>query len=163
MLKAGGAYVPLDPAFPIERLRYMVEDSGVKALVTRTTLSEALFSGLNLVRVLNDPASSLSGGQKKLLEIGRVLMGRPQLILLDEPVAGVNPSLMREIAAHLRLLVDEGLTLLLIEHHMDTIAELCDHVVVLAEGRNLAEGSFDALLRNDAVQEAYMGRRRRVS
>jgi ABC-type branched-subunit amino acid transport system ATPase component len=118
---------------------------------------------LNLARVLNDPASSLSGGQKKLLEIGRVLMGRPQLILLDEPVAGVNPSLTREIAAHLRLLVDEGLSVLLIEHHMDTIAQLCDRVVVLAEGRNLAEGSFDALLRNDAVQEAYMGRRRRVS
>ena len=123
----------------------------------------AIATRLNLVRVLNDPASSLSGGQKKLLEIGRVLMGRPQLILLDEPVAGVNPSLTREIAAHLRSLVDEGLSVLLIEHHMDTIAQLCDHVVVLAEGRNLAEGSFDDLLRNDAVQEAYMGRKRRIS
>jgi ABC-type branched-subunit amino acid transport system ATPase component len=122
----------------------------------------AIASRLNLVRVLNDPASSLSGGQKKLLEIGRVLMGRPQLILLDEPVAGVNPSLTREIAAHLRSLVDDGLSVLLIEHHMDTIAQLCDHVVVLAEGRNLAEGSFDALSRNEAVQEAYMGRKRRA-
>ncbi len=120
-------------------------------------------SRLKLARVLNDPASSLSGGQKKLLEIGRVLMGRPQLMLLDEPVAGVNPSLTREIATHLRALVDEGLSVLLIEHHMDTIAQLCDHVVVLAEGKNLAEGSFDALSRNVAVQEAYMGRKRRVS
>jgi len=119
----------------------------------------AVAQRLNLTRVLNDPAASLSGGQKKLLEIGRVLMGRPQLILLDEPVAGVNPSLTREIAAHLRALVDDGLTVLLIEHHMDTIAQLCDHVVVLAEGKNLAEGSFDALSRNEAVQEAYMGRR----
>ena len=123
----------------------------------------AIASRLNLARVLNDPASSLSGGQKKLLEIGRVLMGRPQLILLDEPVAGVNPSLTREIAAHLRALVDDGLSVLLIEHHMDTIAQLCDHVVVLAEGKNLAEGSFDALSRNEAVQEAYMGRKRSVS
>jgi ABC-type branched-subunit amino acid transport system ATPase component len=123
----------------------------------------AIASRLNLVQVLNDPASSLSGGQKKLLEIGRVLMGRPRLILLDEPVAGVNPSLTREIAAHLRSLVDDGLSVLLIEHHMDTIAQLCDHVVVLAEGKNLAEGSFDALSRNEAVQEAYMGRKRRVS
>jgi ABC-type branched-subunit amino acid transport system ATPase component len=122
----------------------------------------AIASRLNLVPVLNEPASSLSGGQKKLLEIGRVLMGRPQLILLDEPVAGVNPSLTREIAAHLRSLVDDGLSVLLIEHHMDTIAQLCDHVVVLAEGKNLAEGSFEALSRNDAVQEAYMGRQRRV-
>ncbi len=115
---------------------------------------------LNLVRVLNEPASRLSGGQKKLLEIGRVLMAHPQLILLDEPVAGVNPSLAREIAEHLRRLVDEGLTVLLIEHHMDTIAQLCDHVVVLAEGKNLAEGSFADLVADPTVQEAYMGRRR---
>jgi ABC-type branched-subunit amino acid transport system ATPase component len=118
---------------------------------------------LSLTRVLNDPASSLSGGQKKLLEIGRVLMARPKLILLDEPVAGVNPSLTREIADHLRALVEDGLSVLLIEHHMDTIAQLCDHVVVLAEGRNLAEGSFAALARNEAVQEAYMGRRQWAS
>jgi branched-chain amino acid transport system ATP-binding protein/neutral amino acid transport system ATP-binding protein len=118
----------------------------------------AIASRLNLVRVLNDAASSLSGGQKKLLEIGRVLMAQPQMILLDEPVAGVNPSLTREIAVHLRSLVDDGLSVLLIEHHMDTIAQICDHVVVLAEGRNLAEGRFEELLRNEAVQEAYMGR-----
>jgi ABC-type branched-subunit amino acid transport system ATPase component len=110
--------------------------------------------------VLNEPASRLSGGQKKLLEIGRVLMARPQIILLDEPVAGVNPALAREIARHLRRLVDEGLTVLLIEHHMDTIAALCDHVVVLAEGRNLAQGTFAQVAADPAVQEAYMGRRR---
>jgi len=118
---------------------------------------------LNLVRVLNDPAASLSGGQKKLLEIGRVLMASPKLIMLDEPVAGVNPTLTREIAEHLRGLVADGLTVLLIEHHMDTIAELCDHVVVLAEGRNLAEGSFHDLAHNPVVQEAYMGRRKWAS
>jgi branched-chain amino acid transport system ATP-binding protein/neutral amino acid transport system ATP-binding protein len=115
---------------------------------------------LDLVRVLNDPAASLSGGQKKLLEIGRVLMAGPKLILLDEPVAGVNPTLAREIAGHLRGLVTDGLTILLIEHHMDTIAQLCDHVVVLAEGRNLAEGGFADLARDARVQEAYMGRGR---
>jgi len=118
---------------------------------------------LNLTRVLNNPASDLSGGQKKLLEIGRVLMAAPKLILLDEPVAGVNPTLTREIGARLRDLVKEGITILLIEHHMDTIAELCDHVVVLAEGRNLAEGRFAELARDERVQEAYMGRRRWAS
>jgi ABC-type branched-subunit amino acid transport system ATPase component len=120
----------------------------------------AIARRLDLVRVLNEPASSLSGGQKKLLEIGRVLMASPKIILLDEPVAGVNPSLAREIARHLRDLADDGLTVLLIEHHMDTIAALCDHVVVLAEGRNLAEGTFAELAADPAVQEAYMGRRR---
>jgi ABC-type branched-subunit amino acid transport system ATPase component len=122
--------------------------------------AHAIAKRLDLVRVLNAPASSLSGGQKKLLEIGRVLMASPQIILLDEPVAGVNPSLAREIALHLRRLVDEGLTVLLIEHHMDTIAALCDHVVVLAEGRNLAEGRFAERAADPVVQEAYMGRRR---
>ena len=118
----------------------------------------AVAERLNLVRLLNEPASSLSGGQKKLLEIGRVLMARPKLILLDEPVAGVNPTLARDIARHLRGLVDEGLTILLIEHHLDTIAQLCDHVTVLAEGKNLAEGSFAELAADERVQEAYMGR-----
>jgi branched-chain amino acid transport system ATP-binding protein/neutral amino acid transport system ATP-binding protein len=121
--------------------------------------AQAVAERLNLTRLLNEPASALSGGQKKLLEIGRVLMAGPQIILLDEPVAGVNPSLAREIAQHLRRLADEGLTVLLIEHHMDTIAALCDHVVVLAEGRNLAEGTFAQLAENPVVQEAYMGRR----
>ena len=121
--------------------------------------AHAIAARLNLVRLLNEPAARLSGGQKKLLEIGRVLMAHPQAILLDEPVAGVNPSLAREIAEHLRRLADEGLTVLLIEHHMDTIAALCDHVVVLAEGRNLAEGTFAELAADPAVQEAYMGRR----
>jgi branched-chain amino acid transport system ATP-binding protein len=118
---------------------------------------------LNLVRALNDPAATLSGGQKKLLEISRVLMANPKLILLDEPVAGVNPALAREIAGVLRRLAEGGVTVLLIEHHLDTIARLCDHVVVLAEGRNLAEGCFVELAQNEAVQEAYMGRRRWAS
>ena len=121
--------------------------------------AQAIASRLNLVRVLNTPAQNLSGGQKKLLEIGRVLMADPRIVLLDEPVAGVNPSLAREIADHLRRLADDdGLTVLLIEHHMDTVAALCDHVVVLADGRNLAEGTFADLARAARVQEAYMGR-----
>jgi branched-chain amino acid transport system ATP-binding protein/neutral amino acid transport system ATP-binding protein len=120
----------------------------------------AIAARFDLARLLNAPASRLSGGQKKLLEIGRVLMADPRILLLDEPVAGVNPSLAREIAGHLRHLADEGLTVLLIEHHMDTIAALCDHVVVLADGRNLAEGTFAEVASDPVVQEAYMGRRR---
>ncbi|MGE5169344.1 MAG: ABC transporter ATP-binding protein [Rudaea sp.] len=133
-----------------------------EALRREDALLEAAYAiaqRLDLVPVLNRPASSLSGGQKKLLEIGRVLMADPKIVLLDEPVAGVNPSLTREIAGHLRRLVDEGLTVLLIEHHMDTIAALCDRVVVLAGGRNLAEGTFAEVAGDPAVQEAYMGRR----
>jgi branched-chain amino acid transport system ATP-binding protein/neutral amino acid transport system ATP-binding protein len=116
-------------------------------------------SMLNLTRVLNNKASDLSGGQKKLLEIGRALMSEPKLILLDEPAAGVNPTLVREIGERLRAIVASGITLLLIEHQMDLIARLCDHVIVMAEGQRLMEGSFDEVANNLEVQQAYMGRR----
>ena len=114
---------------------------------------------LNLMHVIRNPASDLSGGQKKLLEIGRALMTEPKLILLDEPIAGVNPTLAKEIGEHLKSLAAEGIAILLIEHHMDTIARLCDRVIVLADGRHLASGSFAELANNPDVQEAYMGRR----
>jgi ABC-type branched-subunit amino acid transport system ATPase component len=115
---------------------------------------------LALTRMLEQRAAELSGGQKKLLEIGRALMAEPKLLLLDEPVAGVNPTLAREIGEHLRGLVADGISVLLIEHHMDTIAALCDPVIVMAEGRHLRQGSFAELAQDPAVQEAYMGRRR---
>ncbi|HVY42237.1 MAG TPA: ABC transporter ATP-binding protein [Hyphomicrobiaceae bacterium] len=120
----------------------------------------AIARRLNLSAVIRNPAAALSGGQKKLLEIGRALMTEPKLILLDEPVAGVNPTLAREIGEHLKSLIADGITILLIEHHMDMVARLCDHVVVLAEGRHLAEGTFDQMASNAEVQAAYMGRRK---
>lgn len=123
----------------------------------------AIAQRLNLRDVLRNFAAELSGGQKKLLEIGRALMADPRMILLDEPVAGVNPALAREIGQHLQALAAEGITVLLIEHHMDMIARLCDHVIVMAEGRHLAEGSFDQIAANPEVQTAYMGRRHAVA
>jgi branched-chain amino acid transport system ATP-binding protein/neutral amino acid transport system ATP-binding protein len=122
--------------------------------------AEQIAARLRLTRMLHAPASALSGGQKKLLEIGRALMAHPKLLLLDEPVAGVNPTLARGIGTHLRDLVAEGISVLLIEHHMDTIAALCDPVIVMAEGRHLREGSFATLAADPLVQQAYMGRRR---
>jgi ABC-type branched-subunit amino acid transport system ATPase component len=123
----------------------------------------AIATRLNLTRVLDNKAAELSGGQKKLLEIGRALMAEPKLILLDEPIAGVNPTLAREIGETLRELVGDGITLLLIEHQMDMIARLCDHVIVLAEGKRLAEGTFEEMIADSRVQEAYMGSRRWAS
>ena len=119
---------------------------------------------LNLTRVANDPASALSGGQKKLLEIGRALMTEPRLVLLDEPIAGVNPTLANEIATHLESLVAEsGLTFLVIEHNMDMIARLCRPVIVMTEGRRLAQGSFAEVASDPRVQAAYMGERQWAS
>ncbi len=122
--------------------------------------ARAIAERLNLARVMHLRAAELSGGQKKLLEIGRALMAGPKLLLLDEPVAGVNPALAREIGEHLRGLVADGVSVLLIEHHMDTIAALCEPVIVMAEGRHLRQGSFAELADDPVVQEAYMGRRR---
>jgi ABC-type branched-subunit amino acid transport system ATPase component len=123
----------------------------------------AIAERLRLTGLLNNPAAALSGGQKKQLELGRALMAEPRLILLDEPIAGVNPTLANEIAAHLRDLRGEGVTCLVIEHHMDMISRLCDPVIVMAEGRHLAEGGFAEIAADPAVQEAYMGRRRWAS
>ena len=115
---------------------------------------------LKLDRVLDDRVTALSGGQKKLLEIGRALMAEPTLLLLDEPAAGVNPTLAEEIGDHLRAIVAEGRTVLLIEHDMALIERICDRVVVMALGRTLAEGSFETVRENAEVQAAYLGGRR---
>jgi ABC-type branched-subunit amino acid transport system ATPase component len=115
--------------------------------------------GLKLDRVLDNPVTALSGGQKKLVEIGRALMAEPRLILLDEPMAGVNPSLTSEIAHHLRGLNQAGITICLIEHDMALIRELCDPVIVMAEGRTLTSGRFADVSADTRVQEAYLGRR----
>jgi branched-chain amino acid transport system ATP-binding protein/neutral amino acid transport system ATP-binding protein len=120
----------------------------------------AIARKLNLMRVANNPAGALSGGQKKLLEIGRTLMADPRMIILDEPMAGVNPSLGREIADHILRLREDDVTFLMIEHHMEMVSRLCDTVIVMAEGSRLASGTFQEVAGNASVQDAYMGRRR---
>jgi ABC-type branched-subunit amino acid transport system ATPase component len=120
----------------------------------------AIARRLNLAAVIDNPVTQISGGQKKLLEIGRALMASPKMILLDEPAAGVNPALAERIADHLRELVAEGITILLIEHDMALIERVCEHVIVMAEGRDLVAGRFDDLREDVRVQDAYLGRKR---
>jgi ABC-type branched-subunit amino acid transport system ATPase component len=113
---------------------------------------------LQLTSVLDRRASDISGGQKKLLEIGRALMTDPKLILLDEPMAGVNPALAHEIADHIIGINRRvGITFVIIEHDMGMVARLCDPVVVLAEGRVLTSGPFQQIVDDPRVQQAYMG------
>jgi branched-chain amino acid transport system ATP-binding protein/neutral amino acid transport system ATP-binding protein len=112
---------------------------------------------LALAPVLDQPAAALSGGQKKLLELGRALMARPRLVLLDEPAAGVNPSLAAELTERIRELARDGTSFLVIEHDMALIERLCDPVIVMTEGRRLVEGSFAAVRADRRVQEAYLG------
>lgn len=114
---------------------------------------------LKLTHVLDNLSPALSGGQKKLLEIGRALMSDPKMIMLDEPVAGVNPTLTREIAERIEELRDEGLTFLIVEHDMGVVARLCNPVVVMAQGAVLTQGSFDEIVEDARVQDAYLGKR----
>ena len=104
-----------------------------------------------------DYAGALSGGQRKLLEIARTLMVDPKLILLDEPAAGVNPTLIKQICQHIVTWNQQGISFLIIEHNMDVIMSLCDRVWVLAEGTNLAEGTPAEIQNNKAVLQAYLG------
>jgi branched-chain amino acid transport system ATP-binding protein len=112
---------------------------------------------LELQRVKDQNGEDLSGGQKKLLELARVLMLDPDVIMLDEPSAGVNPALMDDILDHIRRLNEEGRTILVIEHDMSVIAELCDTVVVMSNGREIAEGTFEEIRQNERVRSAYLG------
>lgn len=114
---------------------------------------------LNLLHVADNRAIDLSGGQKKLLELGRALMAEPKLIMLDEPAAGINPTLGKKLGEHILALKDRGITFLIIEHNMGLVAALCDHVVVLVQGKRFIEGRFADLRADARVQEAYMGRR----
>ena len=114
---------------------------------------------LRLDHLIDNPATALSGGQKKLLEIGRALMAEPRLVLLDEPTAGVNPTLQNEIGERLLELPRRGISVLLIEHDMGFIAHLCDPVIVMAEGQVLTQGTFDEVRADHRVREAYLGRR----
>ena len=114
---------------------------------------------LNLLRVGDNRAVDLSGGQKKLLELGRALMAEPKLVMLDEPAAGINPTLARQLGEHILALKARGITFLIIEHNMGLVAALCDHVVVLVHGRRFTEGRFEDLRNDHRVQEAYMGHR----
>jgi branched-chain amino acid transport system ATP-binding protein len=115
---------------------------------------------VNLHPLKDAYAMELSGGQKKLLELARVLMADPQMILLDEPGAGVNPTLMKELIKKILHLQEKGLTFLLIEHDMDLVLKLCDPVIVMTEGQKLTEGTFTEVRRDERVLEAYLGRRR---
>ena len=114
---------------------------------------------LNLKHLSNELAGNLSGGQKKLLELGRTMMVDAKLVLLDEVGAGVNRTLLKDIgSAILRLNKEQGYTFCMIEHDMEFISRLCDPVIVLSEGSVLFEGTPDEVKKNEKVIDSYLGR-----
>ena len=120
--------------------------------------AEAVLAWLNLSHMGDELAQRLSGGQKKLLELGRALMIEPQVILLDEPGAGVNRTLLQELTAIIqRLNTELGCTICLIDHDLDLVGQLCDRVIVMAQGTILAEGTMETLRQHPEVRSAYLG------
>jgi branched-chain amino acid transport system ATP-binding protein len=113
---------------------------------------------VELIDLKDEYAGLLSGGQKKLLELARSMMAEPKMVLLDEPGAGVNPTLMQKLIAKIRQLrEEENLTFFLIEHDMDMVMNLCNPVIVMSEGKKLAEGTPEEIKKNESVLEAYLG------
>ncbi|MGP4049858.1 ABC transporter ATP-binding protein [Streptomyces sp. 2A115] len=121
--------------------------------------ADELLERFRLGGVRDDHAGTLSGGQRKLLELARVLMVRPVMVLLDEPMAGVNPVLTQSLLGHITELRDEGLTVCFVEHDMDVVMGISDWVVVMADGRLVAEGPPHTIGQNPAVVDAYLGQR----
>ena len=122
-----------------------------------TEKADHILRFINLAKVRDTLASQLSGGQKKLLELGRVLMLDPRCILLDEPFAGVNPVLIDEICQHVHTLNARGIAFIVIEHHLQALKSLTKRLIVMDRGTVLAEGDPQAVLNDPRVQLAYMG------
>jgi neutral amino acid transport system ATP-binding protein len=122
-----------------------------------TAQAEELLARFKLDTKAADFAGSLSGGQRKLLEMARALMTKPTMVMLDEPMAGVNPALTQSLLGHIQDLRDEGMTVLFVEHDMHMVRHISDWVVVMAEGRVVAEGPPATIMQDEAVVDAYLG------
>ena len=122
-----------------------------------TARSEELLTRFKLIDKRDDFAAALSGGQRKLLEMARALMVEPELVMLDEPMAGVNPALKQSLLGHIKDLREEGMTVLFVEHDMDMVRDISDWVIVMAQGEIVAEGPPNVVMRDKAVIDAYLG------
>lgn len=122
-----------------------------------TERAEELLTRFKLIDKKEDFAAALSGGQRKLLEMARALMVNPEIVMLDEPMAGVNPALKQSLLGHIKDLREEGMTVLFVEHDMDMVRDISDWVIVMAEGKIVAEGTPDSVMGNQAVIDAYLG------
>jgi neutral amino acid transport system ATP-binding protein len=122
-----------------------------------TAKADELLQRFKLDHMRDEFAGNLSGGQRKLLEMARALMSDPTLIMLDEPMAGVNPALKQSLLDHVKELKNEGRTVLFVEHDMDMVHEISDWVVVMAQGEIIAEGTAEQISGNQDVVDAYLG------
>ncbi len=122
-----------------------------------TERADALLKRFQLDAKREDFAGSLSGGQRKLLEVARSLMVEPELVMLDEPMAGVNPALKQSLLGHVKSLREDGMTVFFVEHDMDVVRDISDWVIVMAQGRIISEGPPEAVMSDQRVIDAYLG------
>ncbi|MDQ2902827.1 MAG: ABC transporter ATP-binding protein [Ktedonobacteraceae bacterium] len=148
----------------LENMHVAAQRKGLRDLFRRWSSTQEnrhaleLLDFVNLLPYKETPASDLSYGQKKLLEFALILVARPQVILLDEPAGGINPTMINILAQHIRTLnVEQGITFLIVEHNMEFVMGLCHKVNVMHRGTSIAEGSPDEVRGNPAVLDAYLG------
>jgi ABC-type branched-subunit amino acid transport system ATPase component len=147
----------------VENMLVPVRRKGLRALFSRADWGHEkarameMLDFLEISHVAGTLGGALSYGQRKLLELGAVMMAEPQLVLLDEPAGGVNPALLERIGDRIRRLNERGITFLLVEHNMSFVMNLCTEVVVLHRGRPIATGTPEAVRKDPAVLDAYLG------
>jgi branched-chain amino acid transport system ATP-binding protein len=149
-----GAYLSGRKGF-IQSLLRLPGVAGEEELVRKKSLE--VIEELGMGRDINTPASALSFGKQRLLEIARVLSGSPELLFLDEPASGLNAGETKKLANYLKKLKENGLTLVLVEHDMETVMDVADRILVLNFGTAIAEGTPAVIQRNDEVKKAYLG------
>lgn len=147
----------------LENMHVAAQRQGVRNLLRRWSSSHEhrraleLLDFVGIARLKDMPAANLSYGQKKLLEFAFVLIADPQVILLDEPAGGINPTMIQHLAGRIKELNRRGVTFLVVEHNMEFVMSLCDRVMVMHRGTKIAEGVPEEVRKNPAVLEAYLG------
>ena len=147
----------------LENMHVAAQREGARALLSRWSLSHEhqraleLLDFVGITHLKDVPAANLSYGQKKLLEFAYILIAAPQVILLDEPAGGINPTMINLLTERIRTLNQSGVTFLVVEHNMEFVMGLCDRIMVLHRGSKIAEGRPEEIRQNPAVLEAYLG------